>query len=118
MLLYHQHMSWLNDCWVGVTTLRKRLNWSATRVRDSLRAMFDKNRWYELHPTLQRPLKCELVKNTNANAKRPRRRFTVRAVYYDGTGKNRILRISKAFEKGPFKKSSTRARFPEGSLIQ
>src|ERR1700730_589179 len=32
MLLYHQHLSWNNFCWVGVTTLSKRLNWSATRV--------------------------------------------------------------------------------------
>jgi hypothetical protein len=31
VLLYYQHLSWNNFCWVGVTTLSKRLNWSAKR---------------------------------------------------------------------------------------
>jgi len=98
MLLYHQHLSWNNHCWVGVTTLRERLNWSATRVRDSLRMMFDTKTWYELHPTLQRPLKCKLLKKEKGQ-RRPRRHFTVRAIWYEGTGKSRIVRISNAFRK-------------------
>jgi hypothetical protein len=57
LLLYYQHMNWLNYSWVGVTTLSKRLNWSASRVRDSLRSMFDLDAWYS-RSELQWPLRC------------------------------------------------------------
>jgi hypothetical protein len=58
--------------------------------------MFDKTTWYERHPDLQRPLKVKPVKKPNA--RRPRRHFTVRAVYYDRSGQKPIVRISKAFQ--------------------
>jgi hypothetical protein len=95
MLLYHQHLSWNNICWPGVTTLSKRLNWSATRVNDSLRTMFDPDTWYSRYPELQRPLRCIPVK-TNGKW---RRRFRVRAVYYDRSGRKPIVRISTGFQK-------------------
>ena len=95
MLLYHQHMSWNNFCWPGVTTLSKRLNWSATRVNDSLRTMFDKDTWYSRYPELPRPLRCIPVR-TNGKW---RRRFKVRAVYYDRSGRKPTVRMSRAFQK-------------------
>jgi hypothetical protein len=95
VLLYHQHLSWNNYCWVGVTTIRKRLNWSASRVRDSLRSMFDENAWYSLHPDLQWPLRRILVKNDKGER---RRHFKVRAVHYDRTGKKPFIRLSAAFQ--------------------
>ena len=60
VLLSYQHMSWLNYSWVGVATLSKRLNWSGSRVRDSLRNMFDEDIWYS-RSRLQWPLRCKVV---------------------------------------------------------
>jgi hypothetical protein len=94
VLGYHQHMKRLNFCWVGVTTLSKRLNWRATRIRDSLRYMFDKENWRSLHPELPWPLWCEIVKNKEGQ---PRRHFRVRAIEYEGKGKNAVMRLSKSF---------------------
>jgi hypothetical protein len=42
VLLSYQHLNWINHSWVGVAKLSKRLGWSATRVRESLRTMSDK----------------------------------------------------------------------------
>ena len=61
LLIFYQHMNRQNFCWVGVTTLKKRLNWRATRVRDSLRYMFEKENWRSLHPDLPWPLRCKIV---------------------------------------------------------
>jgi hypothetical protein len=93
LLLYYQHMNWLNYSWVGVRTLSKRLNWSASRVRDSLRSMFDQDAWYSQNE-LQWPLRCRVVKNEKGER---RRRFRVRAVHYYQTGKKRFVRLSAAF---------------------
>jgi hypothetical protein len=93
LLLYYQHMNWLNYSWVGVTTLSKRLNWSTSRIRDSLRGMFDQDAWYSQNE-LQWPLRCRVVKNEKGER---RRRFRVRAVHYYQAGKRRFVRLSSAF---------------------
>jgi predicted transcriptional regulator len=94
LLLYYQHMSWLNYSWVGVTTLSKRLNWSTSRVRDSLRSMFDKDAWYS-RSELQWPLRRIIVKNDKGER---RRQFRVRAIHYYQSGKKRFVRLSAAFQ--------------------
>src|SRR4029077_18078302 len=94
LLLHYQHMNWLNKSWVGVTTLSKRLNWSASRVRDSLRSMFDEDTW-DSRSDLEWPLRCRVVRNEKGER---RRRFTVRAVYYYQNGKKRFIRLSAAFK--------------------
>ena len=94
LLLYYQHMNWLNYSWVGVTTLSKQLNWSASRIRDSLRGMFDQDIWYSRHE-LQWSLRRIIVKNEKGER---RRRFRVRAVHYYQSGKRRFVRLSAAFK--------------------
>lgn len=94
LLIHYQNIKKLNFCWVGVTTLSKRLGWSATRVNESLRYMVDKENWRSLHPDLPLPLKCEPV--TNKEGQR-RRRFTVLAIKYEGSGKKAKMRLSRRF---------------------
>jgi hypothetical protein len=58
-LLRIQHLKWLNDSWVGPSTLTKQLGWSETRIRDALRTMSDSKRWKALKTGLPRPLTRE-----------------------------------------------------------
>jgi hypothetical protein len=94
LLIFYQHMNRQKFCWVGVTTLRKRLNWCATRVRDSLCYMFDEKNWRSLHPDLPWPLRRKIVINKEGQR---RRRFSVLAIEYEGSGKTAKMRLSKSF---------------------
>ena len=93
LLIYHQNMNKLNYCWVGVPALSKRLKWSETRVNESLRYMYDKENWRSLHPDLPWPLRCKVVRQNGQS----RRRFSVLAIEYEGSGKKAKMRLSKAF---------------------
>jgi hypothetical protein len=95
LLLYYQNMRRMDFCWTGVKTLSKRLNWSPTTVRVALRNMFDAGKWNDRHPGLPRPLQCKVI---NENGK-PRRRFSVRAIFYVRTGKNPIMQVSPIFRR-------------------
>jgi hypothetical protein len=94
LLIYYQNMSKQDFCWVGVKTLSKRLNWSATRVGESLRYLCDKENWRSLHPDLPWPLRCKVV--TNKEGQR-RRRFSVLAIEYEGSGRKAVMQFSKSF---------------------
>ena len=75
VLLYFQHMSWNNFCWVGVKTLSERIGWSRSRVRRALRLMNNPNRWkQQTSGALPVPLKI-----TTENQWR---RYRVLAVFY------------------------------------
>jgi hypothetical protein len=97
MLLFHQHMHWRNECWVGVPRLSKLLNWSKTRVQDSLRTMFRDDDWSKLKTGFPRPLTCTSVKNPKTHKRS--RHFTVLAMTYTGqkTESRRTVSISPAF---------------------
>lgn len=96
LLLFHQHMSWQNDCWVGVTTLGCLLRWSKTRVRDALRTMSLDDEWRRVTKGLPRPLMLKIVKNKQGKRKR---HFSVLAVAYTGQKKKsqRTVSISPRF---------------------
>jgi hypothetical protein len=96
LLVYYQNMKKLNYCWVGVPKLSAQLNWSETRVRDSLRYMFDKENWLSLHPDLPWPLRCETV--TTREGQRSRR-FTVRGIRYEEEEEATVMRLSTSFRR-------------------
>ena len=96
LLIYFQNKSKRNYCWVGVPKLSALLNWSETRVRDSLRNMFNKEDWLSRHPELPWPLQCEIVKTQEGQN---RRQFRVRAIQYDGEGRKAVMRLSTSFRR-------------------
>lgn len=75
VLLYYQHMTWNNFCWLGVKTLSERTGWSRSRVRRALRQMNSSNRWKrQTSGDLPVPLKITSVNQ--------RRRYRVLAAFY------------------------------------
>lgn len=95
LLLYHQHMSWLNDCWVGVTTLGCLLRWSKTRVRDALRKMSLDDEWRRVTKGLPRPLMLKTVKGKQGKRSR---HFNVLAMAYTEQEKKSQRTVSLAPE--------------------
>jgi hypothetical protein len=79
VLLRHQHIHWLNDCWPGVPRLGKILNWSPSRVRNAIHTMGYERPWKTQGTGLPRPL--EITWRTNPQGE-SRRHFRVLAIRY------------------------------------
>lgn len=62
ILIYHQHMKWLNWSWVQAPGLSKLLNWSKNRIHEALRTMFTETEWRRLKTSLPRPLDVLVTK--------------------------------------------------------
>ena len=102
--IYLQNIKRLEFSWPGVSALKKQFNFSPTTARDSLRNMFDKERWSDIAPRLIRPLQEITGKENQA------RRFKVRFIKFVGSGQksNQKYMIQVAT---PYSKSA-------GTLIQ
>jgi hypothetical protein len=79
ILLWHQHLSWRNDCWPGVTRLATVTGWSKRKVYQALHEMGSVQEWTKLDLGLPRPL--DITWRTNKYGQ-PSRHFQVRAIVY------------------------------------
>jgi hypothetical protein len=98
ILLYHQHMSWRNDCWPGVGRLERLTNWSKRTVYHTIHSMGNRKRWDALNTGMPRPLAVTWEK---AVTEQEFRHFSVRAVnYYFSERQNcRVVGLSEEFGK-------------------
>ena len=78
VLLFHQHMGWRNECWMGVSRLSKLLNWSPTRVRTALRTMMYNTAWSKLGTGMPTPLAVRTVPQLNQSTTQQAQRKAVR----------------------------------------
>jgi hypothetical protein len=97
LLLFHQHKSWRNECWVGVAKLSELLNWSKTRVRGALRRMIQDDEWTSRRTGLPRPLTFTVKKKDGKRS----RHYRVLAVSYSKEKKKseRTVGISPRFQE-------------------
>jgi hypothetical protein len=93
LLIYFQNMQKLDYSWPGARKLGLRMNWSVTRVRNSLRCMFDEKVWRARHPELPRPLDRATVPYKGKRS----RRYSVRAIQYDRRGEKVVMKLSREF---------------------
>ena len=80
ILLWHQHMSWRNECWPGMKRLADYTGWSKRKVYSALRELGDENEWHNYCPDLPWPL--EITFRLNKHGKKSRH-YHVRAVVYE-----------------------------------
>ena len=92
VVIYFQHLSWRNDCWVGMKGLRKMLRWKRRTIYHALNLMGHRHRWEKLKTGLPWPLEISFS-NTGA------RHFSVRGVrYYLPKGRQkRVVGLSQEF---------------------
>lgn len=93
ILLYFQHLHWKETCWVGITGLRKIVNWQPRTIYRALNLMGHERRWEKLRTGLPWPLEISYSQSGAT------RHFSVRAVrYYLPTGRQkRVVKLSDEF---------------------
>jgi hypothetical protein len=80
ILLWHQHMSWLNECWPGAPRLALLTGWSRRKVYDALCKLNNENVWHKCCPDLPWPLEITFRPNKHGGKSR---HYRVRAVVYE-----------------------------------
>ena len=89
IFLYHQHMSWKNDCWPGATRLVHLTNWSKRTVYQAIRLMGHGSPWAALNNGLPQPLSISYRRSKDGSEVR---HFSIRAVnYYKARRKKHIV---------------------------
>jgi hypothetical protein len=96
IILKHQHMSWRNECWPGVSRLAQYTGWSKRKVYDAVKQMANEEKWKKCHPDLPWPLEMTWRKNPHGGKSR---RYSIRAVVYERRRRGTIFRLSEQSAK-------------------